>query len=235
MRIQPFGDSSLLVSFEKEISTTTNQKVISLFKAIELKEGVAFLIPAYNSLTVGINQQIWSLHEATIFLREIAGTLEKQEPIKGKKYIIPVCYEEAFALDLGDITKALGITRSKIIELHTSKTYRVFMLGFVAGFAYMGTLDAKLESPRKANPRLSVPTGSVGLAGLQTGIYPTEAPGGWQIIGRTPLVIFSPERASPTLLNAGDEVRFRAISSDEYRIIKLKIETGIFEMEVFNE
>ncbi len=235
MKIQPFGDSCLLVSFEREISITTNQKVIALFKAIEFKKGIEFLIPAYNSLTIGINQEIWSLHEATIYIREIGKDLESIEPVGNNKYVIPVCYESPFSLDLEEISSILDISKEQLIELHTSRNYRVFMLGFVAGFAYMGPLDVKLESPRKSNPRLKVPSGSVGLAGLQTGIYPTEAPGGWQIIGRTPLEMFSPEREAPTLLNAGDEIRFRAISADEYQIIKLKIETGIFEMEVYDE
>ena len=137
-----------------------------------------------------------------------------------------------FAPDLDDVARFSNLSRAEIIKLHTAKTYRVFMLGFIAGFAYMGTLPDQLNSTRKASPRLKVPAGSVGLAGLQTGIYPTEAPGGWQIIGRTPLDIFDPQRDQPTLLLPGDQVSFRPIVQDEFQIIRLKIETGIFEMEV---
>lgn len=232
MKIQPFGDSSLLISFENEINEMTNQKVIALFHLLESKKGITFQIPAYNSLTVGIDQDIWSLHEATIFVRN--QTDESLDSISNtnNEYIIPVCYQGDFAPDLNEISDHIRISAADLVTLHTAKSYRVFMLGFVAGFAYMGTLDSRLESPRKDTPRLRVPAGSVGLAGLQTGIYPTEAPGGWQIIGRTPLEMFSPERDNPTLLKPGDSVRFRAISKDEYQIIRLKIETGIFKMEV---
>jgi len=232
MKIQPFGDSSLLISYENEISEMTNQKVIALFQLLESKKGITFQIPAYNSLTVGIDQDIWSLHEATIFIRNQTSDALDFISKTNKEYIIPVCYEGDFAPDLNDISNHIGISPTELVTLHTANCYRVFMLGFVAGFAYMGTLDSKLESPRKDSPRLSVPAGSVGLAGLQTGIYPTQAPGGWQIIGRTPLEMFSPERNDPTLLKPGDSVRFRAISKEEYQIIRLKIETGIFKMEV---
>ena len=232
MKIQPFGDSSLLVSFEEEISETTNQKVIALFQLLENKKGLCFQIPAYNSLTIGIDPKVWNLSDATIFIREQQALFPDISKKSRNQYIIPVCYEEDFAPDLNEISDYLKISPSQLISLHTAQSYRVFMLGFVAGFAYLGTLNPKLESPRKKNPRLKVPAGSVGLAGLQTGIYPTDAPGGWQIIGRTPLDIFNPKRDNPTLLNPGDLVSFRAISKEEFQIIRLKIETGIFQMEV---
>ena len=235
MKIQPFGDSSLLISFEDKISEQTHRKVISLFQLLDGKKEVTFQIPAYNSLTVGINLNLWNLHEATIYIREHGNLSLELTGGLGKNYIIPVCYHDEFAPDIQALCESLNLTTDELIGLHTAKNYRVFMLGFVAGFAYLGTLNKKLDSPRKKTPRLKVPSGSVGLAGLQTGIYPTEAPGGWQIIGRTPLEMFSAERDDPTLLKPGDTVSFRPITKDEFRLIQLKIETGIFEMEVGDE
>ncbi|MEM1120715.1 MAG: 5-oxoprolinase subunit PxpB [Bacteroidota bacterium] len=129
---------------------------------------------------------------------------------------IPVCYEPPYALDLEDLSTQKGISQEDIINLHTSQTFKVYMLGFLPGFVFMGKLPNALQCNRKVTPRLRVPPSSVGIAGLQTGIYPTESPGGWQIIGRTPLTIFDPKKEQPFYFRAGDEVQFYAISKEEF-------------------
>lgn len=232
MRIDPFGDSALLITFDREISELVNQEVISLYKKLQRIDGFQYLIPAYNSLTVGLDLKQWNFDRAATAIRSEYERVSKlQVAQKHETYTIPICYESPFDIDMEEVCGHTGLSKNEIIDLHTSQTYRVYMLGFVAGFAYMGSLPEALKCTRKETPRLKVPKGSVGLAGLQTGIYPTEAPGGWQIIGQTPLEMFDFHRQETSLLKPGDYVKFRAIGSEEFRIIRLKIETGIFEME----
>ena len=129
---------------------------------------------------------------------------------------IPVCYGGELGPDLASVAAFAHVSEDEVIRLHTSATYRVFMLGFVAGFAYMGIVDRRIAMPRHATPRVRVPLGSVGIAGVQTGIYPAETPGGWQLIGRTPVKPFDPARAEPFLLKAGDAAQFVRIAREEY-------------------
>jgi allophanate hydrolase subunit 1 len=129
---------------------------------------------------------------------------------------IPVCYGGEFGPDLDEVAELCGLTAVEVVALHAGGEYLAYMIGFAPGFPYLGGLPDQLVVPRKAAPRLHVPAGSVGLAGKQTGVYPQDSPGGWQIIGRTPIRLFTPERTPPTLLQAGDVVRFRAISCEEY-------------------
>lgn len=232
MKIQPFGDSAVLVSFEKVISEEVNQKVILLYKALSSEKGISYLIPAYNSLTIGFERNHWTFDSVSKRIMALIERIPKTEAEKKTKiYSIPVCYEKPFDLDSDEVHQQTGISKEELIQTHTDQVFRVYMLGFVAGFAYMGSMPNHLACQRKATPRLSVPKGSVGLAGLQTGIYPTDAPGGWQIIGQTPLNMFDPNREQTSLLKPGDYVKFRSIGLEEFKIIRLKIETSIFEME----
>ena len=134
----------------------------------------------------------------------------------GRKIKVPVCYSEKYALDMNEIVQQKKISAEEIIYLHTSKKYRVYMIGFLPGFAYMGEIDEKIAVPRKSQPRLVVEAGCVGIAGKQTGVYPLDSPGGWQIIGKTPLKLFNKEKVDPVLFKPGDEVEFYSISEDEY-------------------
>ncbi|OEK01554.1 hypothetical protein BFP97_08475 [Roseivirga sp. 4D4] len=232
MKIQPFGESAILVSFEKVISEEVNQKVISLYNALGDEKGITYLIPAYNSLTIGFEPESWTFDSISKLIKELNQRRPKEEAEKAPKvYSIPVCYEQPYDLDSDEVCTQTGLSKEELIQVHTDQVFRVYMLGFVAGFAYMGSLPKHLACERKATPRLSVPKGSVGLAGLQTGIYPTEAPGGWQIIGQTPLNMFDPNREQTSLLKPGDYVKFRSIGLEEFKIIQLKIETAIFQME----
>lgn len=232
MRIDPFGDSALLVTFEKVISEEVNQEVISLYKRLQGNDGFPYLIPAYNTLTIGLDTKRWNFDRAAAAIKsEYAQITNSRSSDTADSFTIPVCYESPYEMDMDDVSVQTGLSKHEIINLHTSQIFRVYMLGFVAGFAYMGSLPEALKCKRKENPRLKVPKGAVGLAGIQTGIYPTEAPGGWQIIGQTPLDMFDLNRSESSLLKPGDHVKFRAISIQEFRIIRLKIETGIFEME----
>ncbi|WP_420386158.1 5-oxoprolinase subunit PxpB [Roseivirga sp.] len=231
MDVKPFGDKALLISFEKKIDPEVNQMVINLYHTLKASRSFTFLTPAYCSLTVGIDRTRFTMTEATELIRDLATHPPTNQMAYVRDVTIPVCYEPEFAPDMAEVSRKTGLTEQEIIQKHTETTYRVYMLGFVAGFAYLGTLPEPLVCDRKETPRKLVPKGSVGLAGHQTGIYPVDAPGGWQIIGQTPLNMFDTSREEPNLLFSGDKVKFRAVSADEFKLIALKQDTGIYTME----
>ena len=247
--INSFSDHALIIDFGNIISRTVNDAVVSVFRKIQQNpvEGMVEAVPAYSSLVIyydifKLREKISEEQTAFQFMKnKIAALLQEEaEPflITDEKEIrIPVCYEKEFATDLEWMSSELKITMEEIIQLHTSKAYHVFMLGFLPGFSYMGEVDEKISIPRKPQP-VQVAAGSVGIAGKQTGVYPLISPGGWQIIGRTPLNMFkAPSKPSPkgkasedsesrnssehpTLLKAGDSVQFYSISKDEFTNIK---------------
>ncbi|HEX8367536.1 MAG TPA: 5-oxoprolinase subunit PxpB [Pyrinomonadaceae bacterium] len=219
MKIFPLGENALTIDFGNEISLELNHRVLRLadFLARNNFAGFAELVPAYSSLTIfydvfTVRKNFPAFRTAfeavKVFLEnalEKAGEIEFAAP-RGVK--IPVCFAEHCALDLEFVAAANDLTRDEVIKIFLSTTYRVFMLGFLPGFAYMGETDERIATPRKSAPRLKVPRGSVGIAGRQTGIYPFESPGGWQIIGQTGIELFTPNAENPTVLQAGDSVKF---------------------------
>jgi len=227
--IKQYGDQAILINFEQKIDPAINAAVIALKDAIEAANiaGITFMIPAYCSLTVGYNPSVIDYEILVKVMEQIAvnqlTNLKNNQPQKAIRQLqIPVCYELPYALDLVELSEAKGIAIEKIIELHTSPTYKVYMLGFLPGFVFMGKIAPELACKRKTTPRLSVPESSVGIAGFQTGIYPTNSPGGWQILGKTPLKIFNPQKETPFLFQAGDEVNFYPITKKEFLKIAQK-------------
>jgi inhibitor of KinA len=223
--ISSLGDSALLIDFGNHIDEEINKFVIHLFHRIISLQHPALLdvVPAYSSLAV--HYDVLSLHEAgrsaynkVVELVEpiIHSTTEEKE-VENNHIEIPVCYSDGYGPDIEEILNTKQITKEQLIQLHTGKTYRVYMLGFLPGFPYMGEVDDRIAIERKSTPRQSIPAGSVGIAGKQTGIYPLESPGGWQIIGRTPLKIFNKDNDQPVLFQPGDSVRFYSITEDEYK------------------
>ena len=231
MIILDYGESALLVNFEQRVDAAINERVIHLHQELTETPGVTYTIPAYASLTVGFDADQISA-EALKELIYAIKLSDKQNQSAGKTYVIPVCYEGVFAPDMAEVSELTGLDKEKIIELHTSSTYRVFMIGFVAGFAYLGTLPEQLQCPRKQTPRKVVPRGAVGLAGFQTGIYPTDAPGGRQLIGQSPVKTFDPLADMPVVLQPGDQVKFKAISVAAFEDISDSIRFGTYEWEV---
>jgi inhibitor of KinA len=219
--IFPLGDAALLIDFGNTIDEAVNRKVLELFHHLQRTPHPAIidLVPAYSSLT--IYYDVLSLHggDSTPF-DQLAQWLETLAPepveIRGRRFDIPVCYAPAFGPDLPAIAEQAGIEVQEVIARHTAPVYRVYMIGFLPGFAYMGEVDASIAALRRDSPRPSVAAGSVGIAGRQTGIYPLQAPGGWQLIGRTPLVLFHPHEEPPVLLAPGDEIKFHSITEDEF-------------------
>ena len=220
MKIIPFGDTAILINFEQKIDPLIHQKVIRLNHVISSAnlESVQFVIPAYCSLTIGYDPSLVDYKSLCKIIKNLyQKTKVKTLKTSFKKHRIPVCYEKEFAPDLAEVELLTGLSTQEIIDIHTSISFRVYMLGFVPGFVYLGKLPKELFCSRKKNPRQKVAAGSVGLAGFQTGIYPIEAPGGWQLIGQTPIKIFDPTKANPFLFQAGDELRFYAIAKADFK------------------
>ena len=230
--IQPYGDSALLINFEQRIAPEINKAVIQLARTIEALpfSGIQYTIPAYCSLTVGFNPLEISYKRLCETIQESGNPKESQEEIAAQRTLkIPVCYTSVYAPDIEELALSLSLSPAEIIRQHTSVIYRVYMLGFIPGFAYMGRLPKALYCSRKAIPRTKVPAQSVGLAGFQTGIYPAEAPGGWQLIGRTPIPVFDGNKIDPFLFRAGDQVQFYAIAPEEFLALEEQVEQGYFD------
>ena len=217
-RIVPAGDSALIVEFEERIDPAINARAIALADSLQAAAiaGVRDVVPTYRSVAVFFDPLRTNYDTLLERIERDAGRPAPDAARQAEPLRIPVCYGGDLGPDLGAVAAFGGISADEVIALHASATYRVFMLGFVPGFAYMGIVDARIAAPRHSTPRVRVPAGSVGIAGVQTGIYPAETPGGWQLIGRTPVKPFDANRAQPFLMKAGDAVRFYAIDRAEY-------------------
>ncbi len=218
-KIFPLGDSCVTVDFGNEISVELNKHAIALAEHFSKKPFPGFTesVPAYSSVSIFYDvievrrnfSEFTSAFEAITWI--VQAELQYPDEIlktETRSVEIPVDFGSAAALDLDFLAHHSGLSTTEVLDIFVSNTYRVYMIGFLPGFAYMGEVDERIAIPRKDSPRLRVPKGSVGIASRQTGIYPLESPGGWQIIGQTNLEMFSAHRDSPCLLAAGDEVRF---------------------------
>ncbi|HVC20690.1 MAG TPA: 5-oxoprolinase subunit PxpB [Vicinamibacterales bacterium] len=217
-RIVGAGDSTLIVEFEARVSPAVNARALAVARAIAAAgfAGVRDIVPTYCSVAVSFDPLRTDVTALGAALEEAAARPAPRGRRTPAPIEIPVCYGGTFGPDLPEVARRAGCPEEEVVRLHTARVYRVYMLGFVPGFAYLGRVDDRIAVPRHATPRVRVPARSVGIAGFQTGIYPTETPGGWQLIGRTPLEPFDLGRAQPCLLQAGDAVRFVPISAGEF-------------------
>ncbi len=230
--IYPLGDSGLTIELGKEINAIINQQVQQLFH--QLKQNaipfVTDIIPAYSSVSLIYNthsiRKCFPQEQAFDYVKkqliERLLTLESIQINTSIKHI-PVCYDQSLGPDIISVAAYASITIEELIRLHTATIYTVYMIGFLPGFPYMASVDKKIQMPRKAKPQLIVPAGTVGIAGEQTGIYPLDSPGGWQLIGQTPLLLFDVSKEIPCLLEPGQQVQFYAISLSEFYQIKKEI------------
>lgn len=233
-RYLPSGDQALVVEFGKEIREDINDKVVLLCEAMKQAdiEGIRDLIPTYRSLMICFDKKKVSAEQLKVKIQqEMLLSLTKKSSSVRRIITIPVCYGARFGLDLHDAQKLTGLTADEIIELHTKPIYRIYMLGFLPGFPYLGGLSKQLYMPRLENPRVKIPAGAVGIGGSQTGIYPVESPGGWRILGGTPLELYDLNRENPILYQSGDYIKFRSISLDEYYDIRWKIYKGTYKYD----
>ena len=217
-RFQLASDRSLLVTFGAGISRQHHLDVRRLFTLLQSHPipGIHSIHPAYSSVLVSFNPREHSPLEFEAVIRDLVQQIDSVQVPESRRIEIPVCYDEALGPDLNDVARHSHLTVGEVVQRHSSTEYLVYFLGFSPGFPYMGNMPKELATPRMGTPRRLVPAGSVAIGGHQTGIYPVASPGGWRIIGRTPIKLFRPEEPEPTLLQMGDLVRFKAIDKNEF-------------------
>ncbi|MFS0655906.1 5-oxoprolinase subunit PxpB [Bacillus sp. 179-C3.3 HS] len=231
----PLGDAAIVIQAGDDICEDTHERVQHIFACIEQHpfQGYVEAVQAFTNVTVFYEPytvyQCAHLHQNAItpyewvkaYLEELLaanGNMKRGE--KRRTVQIPVCYGGVYGPDLEEVARINGLTPEEVIRIHTTGTYLVYMIGFAPGFPFLGGLSDQIATPRKDTPRMSIPKGSVGIAGKQTGVYPISTPGGWQLIGQTSLSLFRPHRQTPSLLKAGDQVRFVQISEKEFSSMK---------------
>ena len=209
-RFLPAGDSAILIEFADEIDDATNDRVHALaqFLRAQRRADILDLVPAYSSLLVCYDSRQTDFALVRDYLAASLSLSQSHIAPESRVIDIPVQYGGPFGPDLGFIARWSGLPESQVVDLHASVLYRVYFVGFTPGFAYLGSVPEKIAAPRLDTPRARVPSGSVGIAGRQTGVYPAETPGGWRLVGRTDLKLFDANHQPPTLLRSGDRVRF---------------------------
>lgn len=224
------GDSSLSVEFGNVISEEINRQVRAFALALERENipGIVETVPTYRSLAVHYDPMVLSCGELKARLSALLETEKELCVPPAEVLVIPVLYGGEEGPDLPFVAKYTGLSAEEVVKIHSSADYLIYMLGFTPGFTYLGGLDPVLETPRLATPRVRIPAGSVGIAGKQTGIYPIDSPGGWQLIGRTPVKLYDPARTVQVLPKAGQYIRFMAVDRTEYERIAAEVSAGTY-------
>jgi inhibitor of KinA len=225
--LRPLGDSTVVIQLGDAIEIDTHEKVKKVTSLLEKnpQEWLVEIIPAFTTVTLYYdpmtvlqekNKELPYEGICSILADLLSDDFENVSA-SHRVMEIPVCYGGQYGPDLEEVAQIHGLSPEEVISKHTNGDYLVYMIGFAPGFPYVGGLDPDLATPRRKSPRLKIPAGSVGIAGDQTGVYPIETPGGWQLIGRTPLPLFQPDKDTPSLLQAGDRIKFVSISEDEFK------------------
>ncbi len=234
LSIRPFGAYAILIEWPEKVDTSILEDILQFSHRLRTEhlQGKQWeLVPAYNSLTLVHYGGDLIFGE---FKQKLEGWYsEKSSTVMADRLLwrLPVCYESEFGPDLGEVSEKLQKSVPEIISLHTENVYTVYGIGFLPGFMYLGGLPQVLEVPRKSTPRLTVAKGSVGLAGKQTGIYPQDSPGGWNIIGNCPVPMFNANSENPCFVNVGDQIQFYAINHSEYELMTIQGEVGIYQLQ----
>lgn len=224
-KLLPLGECAMVLQFEDQISKETNERIRAICSYFDSHqfEGLIEYVPAYTSITFYYDPWVISKKGTLNPYDRIVECLQasfrkvkKDSKLNTRVVEIPVCYGGEFGPDISEVASLNNLQTEEVIALHTKPVYLVHMIGFAPGFPYLGGLSPKLITPRKENPRKSIPKGSVGIAGSQTGVYTLDTPGGWQLIGRTPIELFNFNRDIPSLLKAGDRVKFKSITATEF-------------------
>ncbi|GGW32396.1 5-oxoprolinase subunit PxpB [Arenibacter certesii] len=229
-----FGLHTILVEWPKKVEEDVLLDILKFVR--HLKKNHLYVpewefIPAYNSLTLVCRNKVLNFTELIPQLREWYNNKIEEDITDRHLWRLPVCYDEEFGIDLVDTAHKLKLSVNDLIALHASSVYTVFGIGFLPGFMYLGGVPEALEVPRKATPRAKVPKGAVAIAGKQTGIYPQESPGGWNIIGSCSVPMFNAEKEDPCFVKVGDKIQFYPISKGEYKLHLIENEVGIYKME----
>ncbi len=231
------GDSSVCVEFGNEISPDINRKIRAFKIAVEKSgiPGIVETVPTYRSLLVHYKPEVIGFKAITEKFKSLMGTLDNIEIPPPTVIEIPVLYGGEMGPDIENVASHNGKTVEEVIKIHTSQEYLIYMIGFIAGFPYLGGMSKEIATPRLKEPRVKIDGGSVGIAGEQTGIYPLDSPGGWQLIGRTPLKLYDAEREKPVLLEAGQYIKFRSISQKEFDETAKAVEDGSYKYVTYDK
>lgn len=231
------GDSAVCVEFGNEISPEINKKIRAFKIAVEKSDipGIVETVPTYRSLLVHYHPEVIEFKALTEKFDKLMGSLSSI-PIPPPTVIeIPVLYGGEMGPDIENVAEHNHKTVEEVIKIHTSEEYLIYMIGFIAGFPYLGGMSKEIATPRLKSPRVKIEGGSVGIAGEQTGIYPVASPGGWQLIGRTPLKLYDADREKPVLLEAGQYIKFAAVTEEEYKKIEKEVEDGTYKYVVYDK
>lgn len=226
IRFASAGEQGIAIQFGSSIDEKTNQKIRLFMERLQGRKEIREMIPAFCTLLV-----FYDIHKTTYrkmekLLSDEADRLEVKSRQEKKLHYIPVCYGNEFGEDLNYVAEHAGVSPEEVIKMHSGRDYLIYMMGFLPGFAYLGGMDEKIFCPRLAVPRVCIPAGSVGIGGEQTGIYPLDSPGGWQLIGRTPLRPYQPDRTPAFLYQMGEYIRFCPVTRKEYDAIAKDAEKG---------
>lgn len=234
IKILTAGDSSILIEFGKEITPGINARITAFVRLMKEQhiEGVTDMIPSFCALLINYDPRVVLYHPLKKRLEKLLKLEVETESAATKVFEIPVCYGGDYGPDLDNIATLAGLSPQEVIDIHSSKDYLIYMLGFLPGFSYLGGLDERIHTPRLANPRIRIKAGSVGIGGSQTGIYPLDSPGGWQLLGLTPVTTYDPNREIPILFEAGDYIRFVPVDEQQFQSIQEQVTAGTYQCVV---
>lgn len=221
----PLGDQAIIIEVGNAINEDTHNQIKAITSVLEANppHWMTEFIPAFTTITIFYNPLLLLYNEAETDLAALLEKASEMKPPLSRTVEIPVCYGGSYGPDLEFVAQHNGLSAEEVIRIHLEGTYTVHMIGFAPGFPYLGGMSEKIAAPRRETPRMQIPARSVGIAGNQTGVYPISTPGGWQLIGRTPLPLFTPNKKNPGLLRTGDKIIFRQISEDVFQTMEADI------------
>ena len=227
-----FGEKAILIEWEHNIDAAILSDILAFREKIAQKKQINFvdIIQGYNSLTILYKREIVNFNKEVALLKSIYTSTFIQEKQEVFQWEIPVCYDLEFGIDLEEISNKKNISIDKIIKLHTNAIYKIYFIGFLPGFLYLGGLSSQLFVDRKSNPRLNIAKGAVAIGGQQTGVYPNNSAGGWNIIGKTPIDFFDVENVNTCFAKAGDSIKFKSITLDEFYQLEKEIKENNYQL-----
>ena len=233
-RILPSGDCAVTVEFSDSISEDVNYRIRVFYENIQKEKikGISDIVPAFSSVLVSYDPGVLSYRSLCTQLEKCLSMTSSVAHKQKRIVAIPVCYEEEYGPDLKFVAEHAGLSEEEVIQIHTSKEYLIYMLGFQPGFPYLGGLDERIFTPRLAVPRTLIKAGSVGIGGEQTGLYPLASPGGWQIIGTTPVKAYNPDKNPSIPYEAGDYIRFYPVTKERFLEIEKEEAQGTYEFQI---
>ena len=234
IRYLPSGENAITMEFGKTISKDINKKIRQTLQVLKDKkvDGIIDFLPTYVSILINYDSLKLSFDELVKILEESVPTDDNSTDEKVRLIEIPTIYGKEYGPDLEFVSKNASLSEDEVIKIHTGTDYLVYMMGFSPGFTYLGGMDERIATPRLKTPRLKIPAGSVGIAANQTGMYPSDSPGGWQLIGRTPVKLFDPNKTPSVFINAGDYIRYVQIDETKFNEIKNLVDKDEYEVSI---